>query len=449
MLHDNNPYHVIKDPVHEIIQFEVNDYQWIKPLIDHPLFQRLRHIKQLGLSDLLFPGAVHTRFNHSLGCCYVASQIARTVGLTGAEKQLVMMASLLHDIGHGPFSHAFEEIFAIRPIKHEDWTPYFFKKLFNDSFIDRYNDANPHFQLTLSHLSAMQNMIAHRNQYPSLLSDIVSSQLDADRLDYLLRDSHFCGVSYGCYDFPWMLHVLCRTNYQGHERLAITTKGVGIVEHYLMARRLMLRNVYYHPKKMAIELYLVKFLKNLSQAIKEHPHFAVYQTTPIGKFLYELHGYNQSNAGKEDFLSRMYDIYASLSDCDIYLLLRNVAAMPIDHDCVLLANKINQRQLPEIITLNPQEFAHAQRYFIDKEIQNIADIRPWQLMLVDIPRRPYIDNEDPILIHDRQEVRLLHDISPIINALSAVSEQVGFICVDQDVDSAQTERILQEIKGGA
>ena len=121
-----NPFHVIKDPVHGTMQFTSLEDAWIKPFVDSPNFQRLRHIKQLGLGDLIFPGAVHTRFNHSIGCCYVAGQIAHKLGLSDQDRQLIMIAGLLHDIGHGPYSHAFEELFVHHAISHEDWTPFFF-----------------------------------------------------------------------------------------------------------------------------------------------------------------------------------------------------------------------------------------------------------------------------------------------------------------------------------
>jgi len=104
-------FHVIKDPVHDTMQFTSLEDNWIKPFIDSPNFQRLRHIKQLGMGDYIFPGAVHTRFNHCIGCCYIAGQIAHKIGLGEEDRQLVMIACLLHDIGHGPFSHAFEDIF--------------------------------------------------------------------------------------------------------------------------------------------------------------------------------------------------------------------------------------------------------------------------------------------------------------------------------------------------
>ena len=242
------PFHVIKDPVHGTMQFTSLEDAWVKPFIDSPLFQRLRHIKQLGLGDYIFPGAVHSRFNHSLGCCYVGSQIAHKIGLSDEERQLVMIACLLHDMGHGPFSHAFEGIFHDKLIRHERWTPYFLADFNTSEFFYTYNKANPAHPLSPEKFNEIANMIMHQPIKRRVLADIVSSQLDADRLDYLLRDSHFCGVKYGEFDFRWMLHCMTIVNGASGERLGITHKGIGAVEHYLMARRLMTRNIYHSQK---------------------------------------------------------------------------------------------------------------------------------------------------------------------------------------------------------
>ena len=158
----NNLFHVIKDPVHGTMQFTSTEDNWVKPFIDSPNFQRLRHIKQLGMGDFIFPGAVHSRFNHCLGCCYVASQIAQKVGLADEERQLVMIACLLHDIGHGPFSHAFEGVFHEKLIRHEDWTPYFLADYGTKEFFMHYNRLNPRYHLTEEKFHDVADMIMHR-----------------------------------------------------------------------------------------------------------------------------------------------------------------------------------------------------------------------------------------------------------------------------------------------
>src|SRR5215467_929180 len=176
-------YHAIKDPVHGTMQFSSIENAWLKPFIDSAHFQRLRHIKQLGMGDFIFPGAVHTRFNHSLGCSYVAGQIAHKIGLSNEERQLVMLACLLHDIGHGPFSHTFEDLFLKKRIHHEAWTPFFLKEYRTDDFFNRYNALNKDYPLSEKKFLQIEEMIMHRATVKPLLADIVSSQLDADRLD--------------------------------------------------------------------------------------------------------------------------------------------------------------------------------------------------------------------------------------------------------------------------
>ncbi len=161
-----------------------------------------------------------------------------------------MIACLLHDVGHGPFSHAFEGIFHDKMIRHEDWTPYFLSDYGTKEFFTHYNRSNPRYHLNEDKFRYIAEMIMHKPVAKPVLADIVSSQLDADRFDYLLRDSHFCGVRYGEYDFRWMLHCMTIVEYNDRERLGVTHKGIGVVEHYLMARRLMTRNIYHSQKKL-------------------------------------------------------------------------------------------------------------------------------------------------------------------------------------------------------
>src|SRR3990167_9614486 len=150
-------YHVIKDPVHDTIQFTSQENSWIKP------------------------------FNDCVGCCYVGSQIARKIGLNDEDKQLVMIACLLHDIGHGPFSHAFEGVFHKSIIRHELWTRHFLAEYETDEFFTLYNDLNPRAQLNKEKFRIIADIIMNKPVKKHVLADIVSSQLDADRLDYLLR----------------------------------------------------------------------------------------------------------------------------------------------------------------------------------------------------------------------------------------------------------------------
>jgi HD superfamily phosphohydrolases len=229
---------LINDPIHGVIALPK---KIIHGLIDHPYFQRLRHIKQLGMVDLIFPTAVHTRFSHSIGTAYVAYKMANHLNLSPNHAHYALVSALLHDIGHGPFSHAFEELLekntesdqgVVTKIPHERWTLHFLKGYetsLGEQGLD-YKIVNQliqgsYFDSAESQTSANKNTVA----------DIISSQLDADRLDYLLRDSHFCGVSYGKADIEWIITHLSVVTHPNHSsRLAVKETAWRAVEHFFI-----------------------------------------------------------------------------------------------------------------------------------------------------------------------------------------------------------------------
>lgn len=428
-------FHVIKDPVHGTMQFTSSEDAWIKPFIDSAHFQRMRHIKQLGLGDLIFPGAVHTRFNHSLGCCYVASQIAHKIGLPPTDQQLVMIASLLHDIGHGPFSHAFEGLFEQKLILHEDWTPYFLADYSQDAFFQTYNQLNPNNKLTEDIFQQIANMIMHQPVNNPVLADIVSSQLDADRLDYLLRDSHFCGVKYGEFDFRWLLHCLTKVTTDKGERLGITHKGIGAVEHYLMARRLMTRNIYHSQKKLALEFYLIELLSILSRTLASEPLFAEFRQSRLAIFLMAVNEVNTSQHidKKRNFLEQYYQYYKELCDYDVYALIKSLASLNNLHPAVQIAQRLQQRQMPKIIRLdqyNKADISTALQLF-KRKYNNIQD---WQLSLITTPHQAYSGEADPIfVINEEKKVSSLSHFSFMIQAISDKLEHMVFLSIDQAI----------------
>jgi HD superfamily phosphohydrolase len=442
----DNVYHVIKDPVHDTMQLTTLEDGWVKPFIDSPNFQRLRHIKQLGMGDFIFPGAVHTRFNHCLGCCYVASQIAHKIGLAEEERQLVMIACLLHDIGHGPFSHTFEELFNNKLIHHEDWTPFFLAEYRSEAFFNQYNRRNPRHHLTDEKFQLIEDMIMHRLTSKKVLADIVSSQLDADRLDYLLRDSHFCGVSYGEFDLRWMLHCMTIVNSGQGERLGITHKGIGVVEHYLVARRLMTRNIYHYQKKIALENLLVQLLKNLAENLN-HSLFTEIKKSRLGKFLEVVNEFNGRNdAGlKNEFLKNNYALYKELADYDIFSLIHLLANFSENLPAIQIAKRIQNRVMPKIIRVDHLDYAKTQALIADFKNAHKNTLDDWQLMLVKTPHQSYKINNDPILVLTEQDqVKPINEISLMISGISDKHEQAAFLCVDKAV--FLEERIQQLIK---
>jgi HD superfamily phosphohydrolase len=449
-----NLFHVIKDPVHGTMQFTSTEDSWVKPFIDSANFQRLRHIKQLGLGDFIFPGAVHSRFNHCLGCCYVASQIAQKIGLVDEERQLVMIACLLHDIGHGPFSHAFEGIFVNKLIRHEDWTPYFLADYGSKEFFHEYNRMNPRYHLTEDKFRDIAEMIMHKPVTKSVLADIVSSQLDADRLDYLLRDSHFCGVKYGEFDFRWMVHCMAIVETKDGERLGITHKGIGAVEHYLMARRLMTRNIYHSQKKLALEVLLVQLLANLAENLEYHAPFAPIRQTRLGQFLLAVNRFNQSVESarpdgvteyKREFIEQNYATYKELCDYDVFQLIKQLSELSDTQPCIKIASILQQRNMPKILRLDHMNLQAIEECLSEFKSKHKNDFQDWQIMLIQTPHRSYSGEDDPILVVNEQGmINPIGDFSFMIRAITDKLEHTAFLSVDKTI--AEDKRVIALMK---
>lgn len=237
---------IINDPVYGFISINNNV---IFDIIEHPFFQRLRRIKQLGLTHLVYPGALHTRFQHSLGAMHLIQNAVSELRLKGYEITDdeafgVETAILLHDIGHGPYSHALEHSI-VQGISHEE-----ISSLFMDRFIHEFGNS-----LKITKEIFSQN-------YPKrFLGKLVSSQLDMDRLDYLRRDSFFSGVSEGIINYERLLNMLNVVN----DELVIEAKGIYSVEKFITARRLMYWQVYLHKTVLAAEYMLVHLLKRAKE----------------------------------------------------------------------------------------------------------------------------------------------------------------------------------------
>src|SRR3954469_9168347 len=230
---------IIRDPVHDCIAFRLE--RGVDALLFRLLntveVQRLRRIRQLGMASLAYPGADHSRYSHSLGVMETArkiiEQLRRSYYISEEQESICLTAALLHDLGHGPFSHVFERVTGIH---HEDLTA--------RAILDPASEVNR--TLSEHDASLPQKLIDFLNCRPrrTFVCDIISSQLDADRLDYLLRDNLMTGSRYGGYDLRWLL--VSMTIDAKSDRLAVTWKGVSAVEAYLAARYHMYRNVYFH-----------------------------------------------------------------------------------------------------------------------------------------------------------------------------------------------------------
>ncbi len=286
-----NKRKIINDPVYGFIDIPG---ELIFDIIEHPYFQRLRRIKQLGLTHLVYPGALHTRFHHSIGAMHLmkeALDILTSKGhkISREEKDGALIAILLHDIGHGPFSHALEHSI-VKNISHEILSGLMMEKL-NEVFEDRLSMGIKIF----------------RHQYAKhFLSQLVSSQLDMDRLDYLTRDSFFTGVSEGVIGTQRIIKMLNIA--EGN--LVADEKGIYSIEKFIIARRIMYWQVYLHKTVLAAEYMLIRILERAKLLVKKGiPLFA----TPSLKFFLE----NDITIEHLSSNPEIIDHFASIDDFDI------------------------------------------------------------------------------------------------------------------------------------
>ena len=245
---------IYRDPVHNIIRLrtDTDEGELMMRLIDTPEFQRLRRIKQLGLGLYTYQGAEHSRFTHSLGAFHLMSRVldrlAEKHDLDSQDRAAARAAALLHDVGHGSFSHVMEKVLGFH---HEQCTV--------DVVLSEETEIG---QLLSGYSSSLPHKVAaiiEGNFQPAALAQLVSSQLDVDRMDYLLRDSLMTGAKYGIYDLEWIINALAID--EDNDRIYVAARGLYAVEEYLQARYYMFRQVYFHRTLRSAEAVLKSILR--------------------------------------------------------------------------------------------------------------------------------------------------------------------------------------------
>lgn len=274
----------IRDPVHGSIP--IDDAE--KEILHHPFFQRLRNIKQLGFSEYVFPGATHTRYLHSIGVMNVSSLVFNSLfkGVEGSEMQRIRetlrLGCLLHDIGHAPLSHSTESVMPMvselklptrympksdRQASHEDYT---IKSIVDSSFTSAFKGVQKSYGVEPN---AVADLVIGETQDPAyftvkgvnyfpLLHQLVSSEMDCDRMDYLLRDSYFCGVSYGKFDLDWIIDNLKVCPEGGQAFLGISERAISTFDDFLLSRFHMFMMVYFHYRAVCLEQMLLRYFES-------------------------------------------------------------------------------------------------------------------------------------------------------------------------------------------
>ena len=336
---------ILNDPVYGFITLNKGI---LLNIVDHPYFQRLGRIKQLGLTYLVYPGAHHTRFHHAIGAAHLMEQAVQTLKDNGIlisndEKTAVILAILLHDIGHGPFSHALENSF-VTGISHEEISKFFMNSL-NHAFGGDLALAIEIFE----------------DKYPKrFLHDLVSSQLDMDRLDYLKRDSFFTGVSEGVVSNQRIIKMFSVVN----DEIVIKEKGIYSIEKFIVARRLMYWQVYLHKTVLSAEFLLAKILERARELLNNGSNLF---TVPTLKY-FLTKSITNDNISQVEFLN-------NFSKIDDYDVLTCIKVWTEDSDKVIskLSEMLVNRNLLKVkISTNKFSDEEMQYFVFQKEMENNA-----------------------------------------------------------------------------
>ena len=354
---------ILNDPVYGFITLNKGI---LLNIVDHPYFQRLGRIKQLGLTYLVYPGAHHTRFHHAIGAAHLMEQAVQTLKDNGIlisndEKTAVILAILLHDIGHGPFSHALENSF-VTGISHEEISKFFMNSL-NHAFGGDLALAIEIFE----------------DKYPKrFLHDLVSSQLDMDRLDYLKRDSFFTGVSEGVVSNQRIIKMFSVVN----DEIVIKEKGIYSIEKFIVARRLMYWQVYLHKTVLSAEFLLAKILERARELLNSGSNLF---TVPTLKY-FLTKSITNDNISQVEFLNHFskiddYDVLTCIkvwtedsdkviSKLSEMLVNRNLLKVKISN------NKFSDEEMEKTLNFNQKTFGfnnEEMQYFVfQKEMENNA-----------------------------------------------------------------------------
>ncbi len=298
-------------------------------VVQHPYFQRLRRIRQLGMSEWVYPGATHTRFHHALGAMNLMIKAVETlqrkgVEITETEEEGVVLGILMHDIGHGPYSHTLEYTLA-QGVNHERISLMLMERM-NQEFGGALDTAIAIF----------------KGEYAAkpFLHQLISGQLDMDRLDYLMRDSFYTGVSEGIVGVERLIHMLNVKNGD----LVVEEKGIYSVEKFLVARRLMYWQVYLHKTVLAADALLVSILQRAREMAKEGHALGSYH--PLMHFLFK-------DVNPEDFDDEDLDLFVQLDDIDIMSAIKE---WQFHEDRILqeMSRRLLRRNLPKIkVQLEP------------------------------------------------------------------------------------------------
>jgi len=410
-VYKKNKRKIINDPVHGFVTIPTD---FIFDLIEHPYFQRLRRIKQLGLTHYVYPGATHTRFQHTIGALHlmtlaIESLISKGIVITSEEREAVLIAILLHDIGHGPFSHALEETI-ITGVNHEQLSHLLMNRL-NEEFKSKLDLA----------------ITIYNNSYSKkFLHQLVTSQLDMDRLDYIKRDSFFTGVTEGTIGTDRLIKMLNVYN----DNLVVEKKGIYSVEKFLISRRLMYWQVYFHKTVIASENLLVRMLQRAK--FLANKNISIYCSPSLSYFLYHtISSDNIKNKAEE-----VLQYFSQLDDTDIIVSAKEWQNQD-DKVLSMLAHSLINRSLP-VVKITDQPFPEGSIQKIRNDILVKYNLKPEDLGYLisegQISNNAYTSRDDMIqILMSNNEIKDISEVSDILNdPYMERPEKKYFLCYPKD-----------------
>ena len=383
-----NEHKIINDPVFGFIKIKRG---LLYDIVQHPLFQRLNRINQLGLASVVYPGARHTRFQHSLGAFYLMTEAVKSLSEKGvyifdSEAEAVLAAILMHDIGHGPFSHVLENTL-IHGVSHEDISLMMMEQ------INR--DMKGQLALAIS---------IFKDEYPNkIFHQLISSQLDMDRLDYLRRDSFYTGVTEGNIGSARIIKMLNVKD----DRLVVEAKGIYSIENYLTTRRLMYWQVYLHKTAVGYEKVLINALTRARDLMRQGRN--IFASPALAYFLREDVKFDNEQA---------LATYAELDDSDIWSALK---AWKHEDDIILstLATDMLDRHLfkVEVSEERPsEEYLEEIQHAIAHHMGIGLDDTRYMMTLTEIGKDMYNPEDDSIgILYKDGTIRDIADASEILN----------------------------------
>lgn len=400
---------IINDPVFGFIRIPRG---LLLDIVNHPAFFRLSRIKQLGMSNIVYPGAQHTRFQHSLGAFHLMTRATESLKRKGhfifdSEEEAVLAAILLHDIGHGPFSHVLENTL-IEGVSHED---------ISLMIMERMNEEM-RGQLTLA-------IKIFKGEYPKqFLHQLISSQLDMDRLDYLRRDSFFTGVTEGNIGSARIIDMLNVVD----DHLVVEKKGIYSIENYLVTRRLMYWQVYLHKTAVAAEHVMINALRRAKQLAAQGEE--VFASPALRYFIY-----NKVTRTSFDESSEVLDHYLQLSDHDIWCALSVWQQHPDKVLSLLAQDFINRR----IFRVEVSEEPFSEGYVI-QHVEQMAehyglplDDARYLVVLKEVGKDMYNIYDDRIEILEKDgTIRDVAEVSDMLN-IDTLSKHVRkyYLCTQR------------------